>query len=127
MLACPTSFTLYGEIENLTINGVDVGPLINAELDRRHPDRVKMRPTSPAGFREAVLALRRDRMSSVRQVIEGPDREVAGRPHRTGRRARLAGGAQLPGTRVPAHHPERGVGAPVVRGARPRRPGGAPA
>jgi uncharacterized damage-inducible protein DinB len=42
-----------GEIVNVTINGVDVGPLIEAELDRRHPDRVKMRPRDPAGFREA--------------------------------------------------------------------------
>ncbi len=44
---------IYGEIENLTVNGVDVGPLITAELDRRHPDRVKMRPVDPAGFAEA--------------------------------------------------------------------------
>jgi hypothetical protein len=44
---------LYGEIENLTINGVDVGPLIDAELNRRYPDRAKMRPTDPAGFRDA--------------------------------------------------------------------------
>ena len=36
-----------------TVNGVDVGPLVNAELDRRYPDRAKMRPTDPAGFREA--------------------------------------------------------------------------
>jgi uncharacterized damage-inducible protein DinB len=42
-----------GEIMNLTINGVDVGPLIEAELDRRDPDRVKMRAEDPAGFREA--------------------------------------------------------------------------
>ena len=42
-----------GEVENLTINGVDVGPLVEAELDRRDPDRAKMRPSDPAGFREA--------------------------------------------------------------------------
>jgi uncharacterized damage-inducible protein DinB len=42
-----------GEIENVTINGVDIGPLVVAELDRRHPERVKMRPTDPAGFVEA--------------------------------------------------------------------------
>jgi uncharacterized damage-inducible protein DinB len=42
-----------GEIVNVTINGVDVGPPIEAELDRRDPDRVKMRPEDPAGFREA--------------------------------------------------------------------------
>jgi hypothetical protein len=44
---------IHGEIENLTINGVDIGPLVNAELDKRYPDRAKMRPTEPAGFREA--------------------------------------------------------------------------
>jgi hypothetical protein len=43
---------IHGEIENLTINGVDIGPLVNAELDRRYPDRAKMRPSDPAGFRE---------------------------------------------------------------------------
>ena len=42
-----------GEIQNLLINGVDVAPLVNAELDRRHPERARMRPTDPAGFREA--------------------------------------------------------------------------
>ncbi len=39
-------------------HGVDIGPLVNTELDRRYPDRAKMRPTDAAGFREAwdVLA-----------------------------------------------------------------------
>lgn len=44
---------IHGEIWNLTVNGVDVVPLINDELDRRDPDRAKMRPTDPDGFREA--------------------------------------------------------------------------
>jgi DinB superfamily/Pentapeptide repeats (8 copies) len=44
---------LYGEIQNVTINGVDIGPLVNAELDRRYPDRASMRPVDAAGFREA--------------------------------------------------------------------------
>jgi hypothetical protein len=50
---------IHGEIENLTINGVDIGPLVNAELNRRYPDRAKMRPTDPAGFREAWDILER--------------------------------------------------------------------
>jgi hypothetical protein len=45
--------SIDGEVENLVINGVDVAPLIEAELDRRDPDRPKMRPADPAGFREA--------------------------------------------------------------------------
>ena len=43
---------ITGWLENLRINEVDVVPLIEAELDRRYPDRVKMRPTDAAGFRE---------------------------------------------------------------------------
>jgi uncharacterized damage-inducible protein DinB len=38
-----------GEIAGLRVNGVDVGPLVEAELDRRHPDRALMRPTDAAG------------------------------------------------------------------------------
>jgi uncharacterized damage-inducible protein DinB len=45
--------SISGEIESLTINGVDVGPLIDAELSRRDPDRARMRPADAAGFREA--------------------------------------------------------------------------
>jgi hypothetical protein len=44
---------IHGEIVNLTINGVDIGPLVETELNRRYPDRAKMRPADPAGFREA--------------------------------------------------------------------------
>ncbi|MFD2082673.1 Pentapeptide repeat-containing protein [Actinopolymorpha cephalotaxi] len=50
---------IHGEVGNLTINGVDVAPLVEAELDRRHPDRVKMRPADPDGFREAWNILER--------------------------------------------------------------------
>jgi hypothetical protein len=45
--------TISGDIENVTINGVDIGPLVDAELNKRYPLRAKMRPTDPAGFREA--------------------------------------------------------------------------
>jgi DinB superfamily len=48
-----------GLVANLTVNGVDVMPLVAAELDRRYPERVKMRPTDPAGFREAWDILER--------------------------------------------------------------------
>lgn len=48
-----------GEVSNLVINGVDVGPLIEAELDRRDPERLKMSPTDPDGFREAWTIIER--------------------------------------------------------------------
>ncbi|MCW2795151.1 MAG: pentapeptide repeat protein [Nocardioides sp.] len=50
---------LSGEIENLRVNGIDVAPLVEAELDRRYPDRPKMRPTDADGFREAWETLER--------------------------------------------------------------------
>jgi hypothetical protein len=50
---------IHGEIENVTVNGVDIGPLVSAELNRRYPDRSKMRPADPAGFREAWDILER--------------------------------------------------------------------
>ena len=61
-----------GEIENVTINGVDIGPLINAELDRRYPDRAKMRPADPAGFREAWDVLGRLWGETVEQARSLP-------------------------------------------------------
>jgi hypothetical protein len=50
---------MSGEIKNLRVNGVDVVPLVEAELDRRYPDRVKMRPADADGFREARDILER--------------------------------------------------------------------
>ncbi|HEX2705828.1 MAG TPA: DinB family protein [Candidatus Lustribacter sp.] len=50
---------ISGEIENLRVNGVDVVPLVEAELSRRYPDRVKMRPADAGGFAEAWDILER--------------------------------------------------------------------
>jgi len=50
---------ISGELENLWVNGVDVAPLVEAELDRRYPDRATMRPTDADGFREAWVVLER--------------------------------------------------------------------
>src|SRR3954447_15904988 len=48
-----SSTTIDGEIESLVVNGVDVVPLVEAELDRRHPERPLFRPTTAEGFRQA--------------------------------------------------------------------------
>lgn len=42
-----------GEVQNLRVNGVDVAPLVEAELDRQHPGRAMMRATTAQEFREA--------------------------------------------------------------------------
>ena len=50
---------ISGDIGNLKINGVEVAALVEAELDRRHPERARMRPTDAAGFREAWNVIER--------------------------------------------------------------------
>jgi DinB superfamily len=41
-------------VRNVTVNGVDVVPLVEAELDRRHPERIALRPTDVAGVLAAL-------------------------------------------------------------------------
>lgn len=48
---------ISGDLRVLEVNGVDVVPLVEAELNRRYPDRVKMFPADAAGFRVAWAAL----------------------------------------------------------------------
>jgi len=50
---------INGMVQNLRVNGVDVVPLIEAELNQRYPDRVKMRPADADGFCEAWGILER--------------------------------------------------------------------
>ena len=40
-----------GEIRNVRINGVDIVPLVEAELNRRYPERTKLDPADADGFR----------------------------------------------------------------------------
>jgi uncharacterized protein YjbI with pentapeptide repeats len=50
---------ISGEIQDVRINGVGVVPLVEAELDRRYPDRAKMRPADADGYRQAWDILER--------------------------------------------------------------------
>jgi hypothetical protein len=50
---------ISGELQNVVVNGVDIAPLVDAELNRRMPDRAKMRPDGADGFREAWTILER--------------------------------------------------------------------
>jgi hypothetical protein len=43
---------LTGEFIDVTINGVEIGLLIDAELNRRDPDRVRVRPDDADGYRD---------------------------------------------------------------------------
>jgi uncharacterized protein YjbI with pentapeptide repeats len=57
--AALVNMDLSGMIENLWVNGVDVVPLVEAELNRRYPERAKMSPAGAAGYREAWDILER--------------------------------------------------------------------
>jgi hypothetical protein len=48
-----------GELRNVVVNGVDIAPLVEAELNRRMPERAAMRPDTVDGFREAWAILER--------------------------------------------------------------------
>jgi uncharacterized protein YjbI with pentapeptide repeats len=48
-----------GELQNVVINGVEVAPLIEAELERLDPDYARMKPKNASGFREAWEILER--------------------------------------------------------------------
>lgn len=50
---------ISGEVRDVVVNGVDIAPLVDAELNRRMPDRARMSPTTPDGFREAWAILER--------------------------------------------------------------------
>ncbi|GAA3729945.1 DinB family protein [Plantactinospora mayteni] len=50
---------ISGELRNVVVNGVDIAPLVEAELNRRMPERARMRPDDSDGFRTAWAILER--------------------------------------------------------------------
>jgi uncharacterized damage-inducible protein DinB len=48
-----------GELLNVVVNGIDITPLVEAELVRRDPDYAKMKPSDAAGYRDAWQTLER--------------------------------------------------------------------
>lgn len=52
-----TSAEIDGEIEGMSVNGVEIAPLIEAELDRRHPERVVLRAHDADAFRTGWAGL----------------------------------------------------------------------
>jgi hypothetical protein len=59
---------IEGELRNVVINGVDVVPLIEAELVRRDPDYAQMAPRDAEGFRTAWEILERRWDETVQQA-----------------------------------------------------------
>jgi DinB family protein/pentapeptide repeat protein len=64
-----------GVIDGLRIKGVEVAPLVEAELDRRHPERLALRPTTIAGAREAWAVVEGFWAATVERARALPDAE----------------------------------------------------
>jgi hypothetical protein len=63
---------IHGELQNVVVNGVDIAPLVEAELNRRMPERAKMRPDDSDGFREAWAILERLWQDTVARAMTFP-------------------------------------------------------
>ena len=63
---------ISGELQNVIVNGVDIVPLIDAELNRRMPERAKMRPDDSDGFREAWAILEQLWKGTVARAMTFP-------------------------------------------------------
>lgn len=64
---------ISGVVRNVTVNGVDIGPLVEAELDRREPERAKLAPSEPAGFAEAWDIIERAWAGTVESARRLPE------------------------------------------------------
>jgi len=65
-----------GAINGLRVNGVEVMPLIEAELDRLHPERLRLRPTTPETARDAVDVIEELWHATVRRASALPEEAV---------------------------------------------------
>ena len=68
--------TISGELENVVVNGVDIAPLVEAELDRRMPERAQMRPDDADGFRVAWAILERLWAGTVERARTFPEEDL---------------------------------------------------
>lgn len=64
------------ELDDLRINGVEVAPLIEAELTRREPARALRRASDPAGLQEAWAALESSWANTYQRVARMPTAAV---------------------------------------------------
>jgi hypothetical protein len=62
-----------GLVSNLTVNGVEVMPYVEAELDRRHPVRVLIRSDQPGDLRRAWRQLGDDWVTTIERVRSLPE------------------------------------------------------
>jgi hypothetical protein len=66
---------LSGLVQHLVVNDVEVGPLVEAELDRRHPERLLFRAADPAGLRHGWELLEQQWATTVERIERLPERQ----------------------------------------------------
>jgi hypothetical protein len=64
---------ISGDIDGLRINGVEIAPLIQAELERREPDRVLLRASDPPGLVEAWIMIERMWQPTFERALALPE------------------------------------------------------
>jgi hypothetical protein len=67
-----TGTEIDGEIDGLTIHGVEVAPLVEAELDRRHPERAALRAHDAESFRSGWAGLEAMWAPAIERVAAMP-------------------------------------------------------
>lgn len=67
---------LFDGSSTLLVNGVDVTPLVDAELNRRFPGRSERRGSDPAGLRRAWTQLERTWSATLNRAAALPDGTV---------------------------------------------------
>ncbi len=64
---------LDGQLDGVVVNGVDVGPYVEAELERRYPERAALRRGDADGFREAWAISQRSWDATVGRARRLPE------------------------------------------------------
>jgi hypothetical protein len=67
---------INAELHNVVVNGVDIAPLVDAELNRRMPERAKMRPVDADAFRAAWAILERLWAGTVARARTFPEADL---------------------------------------------------
>jgi hypothetical protein len=67
---------ISGDLEGLTLNGVEVAPLVEAELERREPERAKLRAADPVGLAEAWVLIEQTWQNTVELAKALPEKRL---------------------------------------------------
>jgi hypothetical protein len=71
-----TGAEIDGDIDGMTIHGIEVGPLVEAELDRRHPERAALRAHDAQSIRSGWAGLEAMWAPTMERVAAMPPESV---------------------------------------------------